>query len=212
VAFIISEVIQGEGGLNIASKKFVRNLEKKARQYNVPLIIDEVQSGMGRTGRWWAYQHYGIEPDIMTVAKGLQVGAVVYDKLFDPDEPGVLSSTWGAGSRIDMAVGCKIIETIESQGLLRNAQKQGENLLRGLGELVGSGDVIDVRGIGLMIGIELNQKSTRDRIVRILFKNGLLVLPAGKSSIRIMPPLIITGDEIDNGLSILHDAFGRRIK
>lgn len=212
VAFIISEVIQGEGGLNIASKKFVRNLKKKARQYNVPLIIDEVQSGMGRTGRWWAYQHYGIEPDIMTVAKGLQVGAVVYDKLFDPDEPGVLSSTWGAGSRIDMAVGCKIIETIESQGLLRNAQKQGENLLRGLGELVGSGDVIDVRGIGLMIGIELNQKSTRDRMVRILFKNGLLVLPAGKRSIRIMPPLIITGDEIDNGLSILHDAFGRRIK
>ncbi|HVD37040.1 MAG TPA: aminotransferase class III-fold pyridoxal phosphate-dependent enzyme, partial [Nitrososphaeraceae archaeon] len=137
---------------------------------------------------------------------------VVYDKLFDPDEPGVLSSTWGAGSRIDMAVGCKIIEAIESQGLLRNAQKQGENLLRGLGELVGSGDVIDVRGIGLMIGIELNQKSTRDRIVRILFKNGLLVLPAGKRSIRIMPPLIITADEIDNGLSILHDAFGRRIK
>ncbi len=78
--------------------------------------------------------------------------------------------------------------------------------------MVGSGDVIDVRGIGLMIGIELNQKTARDRIVRILFKNGLLVLPAGKSSIRIMPPLIITGDEIDNGLSILHDAFGRRIK
>lgn len=212
VAFIISEVIQGEGGLNIASKKFVRNLKKMASQYNVPLIIDEVQSGMGRTGSWWAYQHYGIVPDIMTVGKGLQVGAVVYDKLFDPNEPGVLSSTWGAGSRIDMAVGCKIIETIESQGLLRNAQIEGEKLLRGLGELVGSGDVIDVRGIGLMIGIELNQKSLRDRIVRILFKNGLLVLPAGKRSIRIMPPLIITGDEIDNGLSILHDAFGGIIK
>ena len=73
MAFIISEVIQGEGGLNIASKKFILNLRKKARQYDVPLIIDEVQSGMGRTGTWWAYQHYGIEPDIMTVAKGLQV-------------------------------------------------------------------------------------------------------------------------------------------
>ena len=212
MAFIISEVIQGEGGLNIASKKFILNLRKKARQYDVPLIIDEVQSGMGRTGTWWAYQHYGIEPDIMTVAKGLQVGAVVYDRLFDPDEPGVLSSTWGAGNRIDMAVGCKVIETIESKSLLKNAQKQGENLLRGLRELVGIGDVIDVRGIGLMIGIELNQKSTRDRIVRILFKNGLLVLPSGKRSIRIMPPLIITKNEIDNGLSILHDAFGRIIK
>jgi len=111
-----------------------------------------------------------------------------------------------------MAVGCKVIETIESKSLLKNAQKQGENLLRGLRELVGIGDVIDVRGIGLMIGIELNQKSTRDRIVRILFKNGLLVLPSGKRSIRIMPPLIITKNEIDNGLSILHDAFGSIIK
>lgn len=132
--------------------------------------------------------------------------------MFDPDKPGVLSSTWGAGNRIDMAVGCKVIETIESKSLLKNAQKQGENLLRGLRELVGIGDVIDVRGIGLMIGIELNQKSTRDRIVRILFKNGLLVLPSGKRSIRIMPPLIITKNEIDNGLSILRDAFGRIIK
>jgi len=114
VALVISEVVQGEGGLNVASKKFVSNLRTLTGQYGVPLIIDEVQSGMGRTGNWWAYQHYGIEPDIMTVAKGLQVGAVVYERSYEPGEPGVLSSTWGAGNRIDMAVGIKIIEIIES--------------------------------------------------------------------------------------------------
>ena len=99
VAFVISEVIQGEGGLNVGSKKFVSNLRKMTKQYGVPLVIDEVQSGMGRTGSWWAYENYGIQPDVMTVAKGLQVGAVVYDRNYDPKEPGVLSSTWGAGEQ-----------------------------------------------------------------------------------------------------------------
>jgi 4-aminobutyrate aminotransferase len=95
VAFIITEIIQGEGGLNVASKLFIHHIRKLADEYKVPLIFDEVQSGMGRTGKWWAYEHYGVEPDIMTVAKALQVGATVYDKDYDPPEPGVLSSTWG---------------------------------------------------------------------------------------------------------------------
>jgi 4-aminobutyrate aminotransferase-like enzyme len=122
VAFVISEVIEGEGGLNVASKKFASNLRKMTRLYGVPLVIDEVQCGMGRTGRWRAYENYGIQPDIMSVAKGLQVGAVVYDRAYDPKEHGVLSSTWGAGSRIDMAVGVKIIETIETERLFENAE------------------------------------------------------------------------------------------
>jgi len=212
VAFVISEVIQGEGGLNVASKKFVSNLRNLTRQYGIPLIIDEVQSGMGRTGQWWAYQHYGIEPDIMTVAKGLQVGAVVYERSYDPGEPGVLSSTWGAGNRIDMSVGIKIIEIIESQHLLENAERMGTKLLNGLSELIGRSDIVDVRGLGLMIGVELSQKSMRDKIVMSLFKNGLLVLPAGNRSIRIMPPLIIQEDEITKGLSILNDVFTRERK
>lgn len=209
IAFVISEVIQGEGGLNVGSKKFVLNLRKMTSQYGVPLIIDEVQSGMGRTGSWWAYQHYGIEPDIMTVAKGLQVGAVVYDRSYDPNEPGVLSSTWGAGSRIDMAVGVKIIETIETEHLLENAKKMGAKLLHGVSELVGRSDVIDVRGIGLMIGVELGQNSHRNDIVNALFRKGLLVLPAGNRSIRIMPPLVIGENEINNGLSIMNEVFTR---
>jgi 4-aminobutyrate aminotransferase len=209
VAFVISEVIQGEGGLNVGSKKFVSNLGKMTKQYGVPLVIDEVQSGMGRTGSWWAYENYGIQPDMMTVAKGLQVGAVVYDRNYDPKEHGVLSSTWGAGSRIDMAVGVKIIETIEAERLLENAKKRGENLLNGISEVIGRGDVVDVRGIGLMIGVELGQDSHRNEIVNALFRKGLLVLPSGNRAIRIMPPLIITEDEVANGLSILNDVFSK---
>jgi 4-aminobutyrate aminotransferase len=207
VAFVISEVIQGEGGLNVGSKKFVSNLRKMTKQYGVPLVIDEVQSGMGRTGNWWAYENYGIQPDMMTVAKGLQVGAVVYDRNYDPKDHGVLSSTWGAGSRIDMAVGMKIIETIETELLLENAKKMGEKLLNGISEVIGQGDVVDVRGIGLMIGVELGQNSHRNEIVNVLFRKGLLVLPSGNRAIRIMPPLIITEEEVTNGLSVLNDVF-----
>ncbi len=209
VAFVISEVIQGEGGLNVGSKKFVSNLRKMTKQYGVPLVIDEIQSGMGRTGSWWAYENYGIQPDVMTVAKGLQVGAVVYDRNYDLKEPGVLSSTWGAGSRIDMAVGVKIIETIETELLLENAKKMGEKLLNGISEVIGQGDVVDVRGIGLMIGVELGQNSHRNEIVNVLFRKGLLVLPSGNRAIRIMPPLIITEEEVTNGLSVLNDVFSK---
>jgi 4-aminobutyrate aminotransferase len=209
VAFVISEVIQGEGGLNVGSKKFVSNLRKMTKQYGVPLVLDEVQSGMGRTGSWWAYENYGIQPDVMTVAKGLQVGAVVYDRNYDPKEPGVLSSTWGAGSRIDMAVGVKIIETIETELLLENAKKMGEKLLNGISEVIGQGDVVGVRGIGLMIGVELGQNSHRNEIVNALFRKGLLVLPSGNRAIRIMPPLIITDEEVNNGLTVLNDIFSK---
>jgi 4-aminobutyrate aminotransferase len=209
VAFVISEVIQGEGGLNVGSKKFVSNLRKMTKQYGVPLVLDEVQSGMGRTGSWWAYENYGIQPDVMTVAKGLQVGAVVYDRNYDPKEPGVLSSTWGAGSRIDMAVGVKIIETIETELLLENAKKMGEKLLNGISEVIGQGDVVGVRGIGLMIGVELGQNSHRNEIVNALFRKGLLVLPSGNNAIRIMPPLIITEEEVNNGLTVLNDIFSK---
>jgi 4-aminobutyrate aminotransferase len=209
VAFVISEVIEGEGGLNVASKKFASNLRKMTRLYGVPLVIDEVQCGMGRTGRWRAYENYGIQPDIMSVAKGLQVGAVVYDRAYDPKEHGVLSSTWGAGSRIDMAVGVKIIETIETERLFENAEKMGEKLLNGISEVIGRGDVVDVRGIGLMIGVEFGQYSHRNEIVKTLFRKGILVLPSGNRAIRIMPPLVISEDEVNSGLSVLNDIFSR---
>jgi len=207
IAFIITEIIQGEGGLNVASKLFIHHIRKLADEYKVPLIFDEVQSGMGRTGKWWAYEHYGVEPDIMTVAKALQVGATVYDKGYDPPEPGVLSSTWGGGSRIDMAIGTKIIEIILKNNLLSNSQKIGDVLLKNFVDIVGINGLIDARGIGLMIGLEFDTKVTRDFIVNSLFKKGLLILPAGMKSIRIMPPLIINEEEAMKGFSLISDTI-----
>ena len=207
IAFIITETIQGEGGLNVASKLFIQNIRKLANEYDVPLIFDEVQSGMGRTGKWWAYQHYGVEPDIMTVAKALQVGATVYDKKYDPNETGVLSSTWGGGSRIDMAIGSMIIEIITKNRLLSNSLRIGEMLKKYFIDLIGVNGLIDVRGIGLMIGLEFDTKMTRDNIVKRLFKKHLLVLPAGMKSIRIMPPLIINEDDATKGISLINDAL-----
>jgi len=207
IAFIITEIIQGEGGLNVASKLFIHHIRKLADEYKVPLIFDEVQSGMGRTGKWWAYEHYGVEPDIMTVAKALQVGATVYDKGYDPPEPGVLSSTWGGGSRIDMAIGTKIIEIILKNNLLSNSQKIGDVLLKNFVDIVGINGLVDARGIGLMIGLEFDTKVTRDFIVNSLFKKGLLILPAGMKSIRIMPPLIINEEEAMKGFSLISDTI-----
>jgi 4-aminobutyrate aminotransferase len=207
IAFILSEVIQGEGGCNVASKQFIKNLRKFANQYGVPLILDEVQSGMGRTGKWWAFEHYEVEPNIMSIAKALQVGVTAYDKIFDPVERGVLSSTWGAGSRIDMAVGTKIIDVINHDRLLSNATIRGDTLKKGLKEMVGKKGIIDVRGIGLMIGIEFDLRERRDKKLRELFNRGLLLLPAGHNAMRIMPPLIIGDEEIQKGLAIMNEVL-----
>ncbi|HKX20764.1 MAG TPA: aminotransferase class III-fold pyridoxal phosphate-dependent enzyme [Nitrososphaeraceae archaeon] len=207
VAFILTEIIQGEGGLNVASKFFILRIRKLADEYKIPLIFDEVQSGMGRTGKWWAYEHYGVEPNIMTVAKALQVGATVYDKDYDPPKPGILSSTWGGGSRIDMAIGTKIIEIILKNNLLSNSQKIGDMLLKNFVDIVGINGLIDARGIGLMIGLEFDTKVTRDFMVNNLFKKGLLILPAGMKSIRIMPPLIINEEEAMKGFSLINDTI-----
>jgi 4-aminobutyrate aminotransferase len=207
IAFIITEVVQGEGGYNIASKKFLQNLHRVAKDHGIPLIIDEVQSGMGRTGEWWAWKHYGIRPDLMTTAKGLQVGATLFDARFDPKERGTLSSTWGGGHRIDMAVGAKVIEVIKRDKLLDNAKKMGSLLLKRMSEFVGKHGIIDARGLGLMIAVEFESKEKRDTVLQEAFKNGLILLPAGEKAMRVIPPLIITEKEIDEGLEIFKQSL-----
>jgi 4-aminobutyrate aminotransferase len=209
VAFIISEVVQGEGGYNFASKRFVQNLRRCADKFGVPLILDEVQSGMGRTGKWWAFEHYDVLPDIMSAAKALQVGMSAYDERFDPGEQGALSSTWGGGSRIDMAVGTVTIDVINRDRLLENALAMGERLQKGIGDLSQDDKtgITGVRGMGLMIGLELDSKSRRDQLLTRAFKNGLLLLPAGQKAMRLIPPLVITAEEIDEGLELMQDIF-----
>ncbi len=209
IAFIITEIIQGEGGYNVASKKFIKNLRRCATKYGVPLILDEVQSGIGHTGKWWAFEHYGIKPDIMSTAKALQIGAAAYNKKYDPGEKSVLSSTWGGGNRIDMAVGARIIDVIKRDNLLDNATKMGNILRKGLEELVGKKGVIEVRGLGLMIGLEFDTKIRRDQKLIELFERKLLTLGAGQKSLRIIPPLIITKEQIEEGLEIIHHVLSR---
>jgi 4-aminobutyrate aminotransferase len=203
VSFIILELVQGEGGVNVASKKFVNNLNNTSIKYDIPLIIDEIQTGLGRTGTWWTYQQYGIKPSILTIAKALQVGAVVFDKKFEPSKPGVLSSTWGGGSRIDMAIGIKTIDIIYKEKILEKVNKSGNFLKKRLKELKNSSDLImDVRGLGLMLGVEFHKTVIRNKVLNRLFTNKLLVLPAGVKTIRILPPLVITEEEITKGLDI----------
>ncbi len=209
IAFILTEVVQGEGGYNVASKKFIRNLRRHATRYGVPLILDEVQSGLGHTGKWWAFEHYDVTPDIMTAAKALQVGATMYNKKLEPKDRSALSSTWGGGSRIDMAIGKKTIEVIKHDRLLDNATKMGNLLKKGLQELVGKKGVSDVRGLGLMIGLEFDTRARRERKIVELFRNGLLTLGAGQKSLRIIPPLVITKEQIEQGLSIMNQVLLR---
>ncbi|MFZ1076105.1 MAG: aminotransferase class III-fold pyridoxal phosphate-dependent enzyme [Nitrosotalea sp.] len=209
IAFILTEVVQGEGGYYVASKKFIKNLRRCATLYGVPLILDEVQSGIGHTGKWWAFEHYGVTPDIMSIAKALQVGATIYNKRFEPRDRSALSSTWGGGSRIDMAVGTRTIQVIKRDKLLENATKMGNLLRKGLQELVGKKGVIDVRGLGLMIGLEFDTRARREKKLAKLFRNGLLTLGAGQKSLRIIPPLVITKDQIEQGLSIMNQVLSR---
>ena len=212
IAFIITEVIQGEGGYTVASRKFIKTLRRLSNQYSVPLILDEVQSGLGHTGRWWAYEHYGVKPDIVSVAKALQVGATVFSKKYDPREKGVLSSTWGGGDRISMATGARIIQVIKRDKLLDNATKRGLELMKGLFEITNKNGIKSVRGLGLMIGIEFDTSKRRDKIVNDLFKNRLLVMGAGKKSIRLIPPLILSKEQVEKGLAILNKVFSSNKK
>jgi 4-aminobutyrate aminotransferase len=209
VAFVMTEVIQGEGGYNFASKKFIANLRRYADQHKVPLILDEVQSGMGRTGKWWAFEHYGVRPDIMSVAKALQVGMTAYEQKYDPSEQGALSSTWGGGSRIDLAVGAATIKVIKNDGLIDNAESMGEQLKRGISDI--SNDIrtgiVGIRGMGLMIGLEFNSKERRDQLITEAFRNGLLLLPAGQKAMRVIPPLVISSEEVDEGLELMRKVF-----
>lgn len=209
IAFIITELVQGEGGYNIASKKFIKTLRKLASNYSVPLILDEVQSGLGHTGKWWCFEYYDIKPDIMSMAKALQVGASVFDKKFEPRQKGVLSSTWGAGDRISMATGARIIDVIKRDKLLQNVTKRGKTLKKGLTEMLGKNGITNIRGLGLMIGVEFDSKRRRDILLKNLFAKNLLVLPAGKKSIRLIPPLIISKEQIEQGLTIMNEVFSR---
>ncbi|MDP4039496.1 MAG: aspartate aminotransferase family protein [Candidatus Pacearchaeota archaeon] len=202
IGFVILEHFQGEGGYRMPSMKMVKDLNKICRENGIPYIADEVQAGMGRTGKFWSFEHYGIKPDVFSSAKALQVGAVVANKKWFPP-PGGISSTWGGGSRIDMALGIKTIEIIKKEKLLQKNRVNGEYLLKGL-EKIG---FENVRGRGLMCAFDLNSERERDNFIIECLKRGLVLLGAGEKSVRVIPPYVIGKKEIDEALSVMEKAY-----
>ena len=218
VAGILIEPIQGEGGYIVPPPGFFPALRKLCDKYGILLIADEVQSGMGRTGKWWAIEHFETEPDIFTTAKGIAsgmpLGACVARKSVMTWERGAHGNTYG-GNPLACAAALATIELLE-QEYLQNAAEAGRYLLDALHEIQTRHPSIgDVRGIGLMIGVEfvLDRKTKEpakdltERIVQLAFERGLLLLSCGKSVIRIAPPLCITRPEIDEGLRIFEEAI-----
>jgi 4-aminobutyrate aminotransferase len=204
-AFIMVEAIQGEGGYNIASRKFLRNLQKAAKDAGAALILDEVQAGMGRTGKWWGFEHFSIKPDIMSTAKALQVGATVSSEKWATKEAGAVSSTWGGGARIDMAMGLETIKIIQKEKLMLNARKLGASMLKRLKRFDDYPGVAESGGLGLMLKLDFASKARRDSVVQKAFRSGLLLLPCGMKAIRIVPPLNITREDAELGLDMLEN-------
>jgi len=203
---IMLELIQGEGGINIADKNFVLGLRELCDEKSLLLIIDEVQTGIGRTGKLFCYQHYGITPDIMTLAKalggGLPIGVMVVKKeIADTLGPGMHASTFGGGPVICKAA-LAVLKAIQKEKLLANAQKMGEYLFLKLNELKDRYPLIkEVRGIGLMAGAELNIEGKI--IVEKCIEKGLLINCTHDKVLRLMPALNITKREIDRAIDIL---------
>ena len=160
IGFVIIEPVQGEGGYHPAPKKLMKDLRSITKKHKIPLICDEVQAGLGRTGKWWSHQHYNIQPDAMSSAKALQVGACISTKDMAP-EPGGISSTWGGGHLLDLTIGLETIRIIKKQHLLENINKQGDYLKKRLKELEEDNLIQHVRGLGLMIAFDLKSAKLR---------------------------------------------------
>ena len=214
VAAIFVEPVQGEGGYIVPPASWLARLRSLCDRHGILLVADEVQSGMGRTGRMWAIEHSGVHPDVLISAKGIASGLplgafMARAPLMEKWGPGAHGSTYG-GSPVPCAAGLATLEVIESERLLANASARGSFLLDGLRELRRAHPemITDVRGVGLMIGVELRTPELAELVQLRAFERGLLVLECGESTIRVSPPLVITREQTAAALKILAEVFG----
>jgi len=219
VAALVVEPIQGEGGYIVPPDSFLERLRAIATQHGIQLIVDEVQSGMGRTGKMFAIEHARVAPDIITIAKGIASGlplgvTTAPSILMGAWPPGSHASTFG-GNPVSCAAAIATIKLLR-ESLVKNAEVVGAYLIDGIRALMDKHPLIgDVRGRGLMVGVELVRDrktkeraiSERDALVQACFQRGLLVLGAGRNAIRLSPPLVLTKQEADAALSILDEAL-----
>lgn len=210
VAAIMLEVVQGEGGVIPAEKEFIQKITETCKKIGALLIIDEVQTGIGRTGKPFGYQHYGVKPDIITSAKGLgsglPVGAMIGQKsLIKTFQAGSHGSTFG-GNPIAMAAAKVTLETIFEEEFLKEVEEKSNYLIGKLNSLVGKHPLVnEVRGKGLLIGIECKEQVSQ--LIDQLRNHKLLVLPAGPNVIRLLPPLTVSYEEIDTAVKTIEEVF-----
>jgi 4-aminobutyrate aminotransferase len=217
VAAIVIEPIQGEGGYVVPPPEYHQRIKKLADKYGFLLIDDEVQSGMGRTGKWFAIEHWGVEPDIVCTSKalasGLPLGATIAKSKVMDWVPGSHASTFGGNPLSCVAAGA-VIDVIKEEKLLENATKQGAYIMKRLAELKEKSEIVgDVRGKGLMIGMEIvedkeSKRPAPQKVSEIMmrsWKRGINVITCGASTIRIAPPLVITRELVDSSLDIIED-------
>jgi acetylornithine/N-succinyldiaminopimelate aminotransferase len=214
VAAIMLEPLQGEGGVHPGQVKYFQQVRQLCDRTGILLILDEVQTGLGRTGKYWGYENLGIEPDVFTSAKGLgggiPIGALLSKEFCNVFQPGDHASTFG-GNPLACAVSLAVCQQVEQQNLLANAQARGEQLRTGLQLLLTQypQHLQEVRGWGLMDGLELRATSplTAGDLVKTAMAKGLLLVPAGAKVLRFVPPLIVTAAEIDRALTILESVL-----
>jgi 4-aminobutyrate aminotransferase len=212
------EPIQGEGGYVVPPPEFIQGLAQIAKKHGMLLIADEVQSGMGRTGKMFAIEHYGVKPDILVVAKGiasgLPMGLTIANEQVMDWPSGAHSNTFG-GNPVAAAAALATIKLVR-EGMMANAAEVGEFLLNELKKLAERHPLIgDVRGKGLMIGVELvrdrqtKERATteRDALVQAAFRRGLLILAAGQNTVRLSPPLVLTREQAQIAVRLLDQAF-----
>jgi L-lysine 6-transaminase len=213
IAAIILEPVQGEGGDNHFRKEFFQELRRIADDNDIILIFDEVQTGLGITGRMWAHENYGVEPDIICFGKKTQVcGIAASDRLNEVDSvfkvSSRINSTWG-GNLVDMCRAKKILEVIEEENLVENAAKMGvilQDTLKGF-EKKYPGFVSNVRGLGLFCAFDLPDSESRDALVTTAMDKGLIVLKCGPHTVRFRPPLNVSAEEIGKAAVILDGAI-----
>jgi acetylornithine/N-succinyldiaminopimelate aminotransferase len=211
VCAVMVEPIQGEGGINVATKEYLETIRRLCDENGAMMILDEVQTGMGRTGKWFAYQHYDVEPDIITLAKalggGVAIGAMMAKtEIADKLVPGKHASTFG-GNCLACAAGIAVVEAIEQDNLLDNAAKMGEYAKQKLLQLKQKYPLIDsVRGIGLMLGVQLTGPGSA--IVDKCLERGLRINCTNNTVLRFMPAMLVTKEQIDEAINILDSVMG----
>lgn len=219
VAAIFVEPVQGEGGYVVPPVGWLRDLRALCDRHGILLVADEVQCGVGRTGKMWACEHEGVEPDILLTAKGLgsgmPIGALVAKESINTWESGSHGSTFG-GNPVCCAAALATLDLVEG-GLMANAARMGDRLLAGLDTIASKhGCIGDVRGLGLMVGVEfVKDRRTREptpellhQLVLTAFQRGLLLLGAGKSTLRLAPPLVVDEQDVDTALAMLDGILG----